>query len=250
MSILKDAIEKVVSLATPQTYNIGKDTYTINNSFQRVTPHIDRPGKIGFSSLDGIVQAVKTEIERNEVEKPLFINVESHKAVRVFTTYRKDNLARDTLYTAQPDLPDKFHEWLYHEDAIIVLRSQFIPNEGTEYLLDLLSRITNEDNVSSEDNGVSQKITASTGVQMKQIEHIKPRVALAPYRTFLEVEQPESDFLLRVKAGNKERGIQPQIGIIEADGGAWRLTAKKNIADYFRDHLSELVEVKKVIVTE
>lgn len=248
--MIKEAIEKIVSLATPKTYQIGSDTYTIDQNMRRVTPHVDRPPKMGFTSLDGIVQAIKTEIGREEVTKPLFVNIESHEDVRVFTTYRHDNLDRDLLYVASPDLPAKFAEWSYHEDAIIMLRSRFIPNEGTEYLLDLLARISNEDSVTSEDNGVSQKVSASMGIALKSFEQVKPRVALAPFRTFLEVPQPESEFLLRIKPGDKESGTQPKVGIIEADGGAWKLAAKHNIADYFQEHLAELIAEGQVVVAE
>ena len=40
------------------------------------------------------------------------------------------------------------------------------------------------------------------------------------FRTFLEVEQPESEFLLRV---DPDEGI----GFFEADGGIWKLEAPK-----------------------
>lgn len=247
--MLKEAIEKIVSLAKPEIYEVDGKTYS-TVGMDLVEPPIDRPAKMSFSSLDGIVQALKTELSRGEITKPVFICVESWKSVRVLTTWRKDNLDRDLLYTADAVLPDRFSEWSDHEDAIIMLRSRFIPNDGTEYMLDLLSRISNEDSVTSEDNGVSQKVSATTGVAMKKIEHIKPRVSLAPYRTFLEVEQPESEFLLRIKPGNKEHNIPPQVGIIEADGGAWKLAAKHNIADYFREHLAELIRQNQVVVAE
>lgn len=248
--MLKAAIEYITTLATPKTYDLNGDTYTNDANMRRIAPHVDRPSKMGFSSLDGIVQAIQTEISREEVTKPLFVNIESHEDVRVFTTYRHDNLDRDLLYTASPELPAKFSEWSNHEDAIIMLRSRFIPNGGTEYLLDLLARISNEDSVTSEDNGVSQKVSATMGVALKSLEQVKPRVALAPFRTFLEVQQPESEFLLRIKPGDKESGTPPKVGIIEADGGAWRLAAKHNIADYFREHLAGLIAAGQVVVAE
>ena len=46
---------------------------------------------------------------------------------------------------------------------------------------------------------------------------------LRPYRTFKEIDQPESQFLLRLN----ENG---NIGLFEADGGMWKLEAKKSIA--------------------
>jgi len=248
--MIAEAIEKIVKLATPKTYEIGKDTYTIDSSMRRIEPHVDRVKRIAFSSLDGVVKALKCEINRDEIQKPVFVNVDRHDHVSVFTTYRRDNLGRDSLYEAAPELPLPFSEWSSHDDAIIMLRSQFEQNGDVEYLLDLLSRLSSDDSVTSEDNGVTQKITATTGVDLKRYETPKARVILAPFRTFLEVGQPESEFLLRIKAGDKEKGVPPKVGIIEADGGAWKLAAKANIANYFRAHLADLIENGDVIVTE
>ena len=69
------------------------------------------------------------------------------------------------------------------------------------------------------------------------------RVMLRPFRTFLEVEQPESEFLLRV---DPDEGI----GFFEADGGIWKLEAKKNIADYFLKNMGDLIDAGKVVVMQ
>lgn len=61
--------------------------------------------------------------------------------------------------------------------------------------------------------------------------------------TFLEVEQPESEFLLRV---DPDEGI----GFFEADGGIWKLEAKKNIADYFLKNMGDLIDAGKVVVMQ
>lgn len=129
------------------------------------------------------------------------------------------------------------------EVALIELRSLCIPNEGTAYLLDLLSRMTNENSVSTNDNGVTQTVEARQGVALNALVEIKPRVMLRPFRTFLEVEQPESEFLLRV---DPDEGI----GFFEADGGIWKLEAKKNIADYFLKNMGDLIDAGKVVVMQ
>lgn len=126
---------------------------------------------------------------------------------------------------------------------LIELRSLCIPNEGTAYLLDLLSRMTNENSVSTNDNGVTQTVEARQGVALNAVVEIKPRVMLRPFRTFLEVEQPESEFLLRV---DPDEGI----GFFEADGGIWKLEAKKNIADYFLKNMGDLIDAGKVVVMQ
>ena len=115
--------------------------------------------------------------------------------------------------------------------------------ETTPYLLDLLSRITDEKSVSSKDNGVTQVVEARQGVALNAMVEIRPRVLLRPFRSFLEVEQPESEFLLRVDA---DKGI----GFFEADGGVWKLEAKRNIADYFARNLADLIDAGRVVVMQ
>lgn len=110
-----------------------------------------------------------------------------------------------------------------------------------EYVLNLLSKISDDNSVESADNGLSQSVEVRKGISLKANETIRPIVALTPFRTFLEVEQPESDFLLRVREGG-------QIGLMGADGGMWKLTAKKSIKDYFAENLEELITARQVIV--
>lgn len=70
---------------------------------------------------------------------------------------------------------------------------------------------------------------------------VKPRVALRPFRTFLEVEQPVSEFLLRLDDDGN-------VGLFEADGGMWQQTAKASIAAYFEDKLAQEVKDGKIVV--
>lgn len=70
---------------------------------------------------------------------------------------------------------------------------------------------------------------------------MKPRVPLRPYRTFQEVEQPESEFLLRLdEEGN--------IGLFEADGGMWKLTARQTVKAFLEKELSGLIAADAVYV--
>ena len=153
------------------------------------------------------------------------------------------DFSRNTLYRAKADAPGLRTGFRGREVALIELRSLCIPNEGTAYLLDLLSRMTNENSVSTNDNGVTQTVEARQGVALNAVVEIKPRVMLRPFRTFLEVEQPESEFLLRV---DPDEGI----GFFEADGGIWKLEAKKNIADYFLKNMGDLIDAGKVVVMQ
>ena len=95
--------------------------------------------------------------------------------------------------------------------------------------------------VSSVDNGISQEVSVKTGAVLKEQQTVQPIVHLQPYRTFLEVEQPVSDFLLRLdKEGHP--------ALYEADGGAWKVVAKRSIAAYLAEKLADQVERGDVVV--
>ena len=181
---------------------------------------------------------------RNESEHvglKIFIQVKDFKSVSVFTELDEDE-DRLYLYRCTADTPaittDRF---MTYEKAVIELRSLYIPNNGTEYLLKLLSSISNESKVTSSDNGVTQQVEAKSGIALSSMVKVEPRVTLQPFRTFIEVAQPASEFLLRIN----ERG---EIGFFPADGGVWKLEATRNVAAYFEEKLNDLIETGAVVV--
>ena len=232
--ILAEFVEKIISLKDPTIIEVAGQQYA-NQEFARIKPHVDRPSVYEVTGLDSIVQLLRKEIER--VGGFAFVRVAGHDRVYVSTSYRAD-MSRDTLYTATADVPGFRQGWRDQEQAVIELRSLFIPGAGTKYLLDLLSRMSKDSGVTTRDNGVTQTVEAKTGVSLRQNVEINPRVKLQPFRTFLEVEQPESEYLLRVDEN----------GRFEADGGVWKLEAKRNVKEYLAVELDDLVKSGQVVV--
>lgn len=236
--MLKDAIQYLVSLKDNKTYTINGETYS-DRELHRIPRYVPHPFSLGVSGLDSIVKLVRNELDMFD-NLPLFIRVDGARKVSVFSTY-DDEMDRDNLYEASCDVPDFREGFREQENAIIELRSKFAPGDGVDYLLDLLSRISKDNGVTTRDNGVSQEVEARTGVSLKQLVQVKPRVKLRPYRTFLEVEQPESEFILRLdNDGN--------VGLFEADGGMWKMQAKASIVAYFEEKLAEEITGGKVVV--
>lgn len=233
--MLKEAIEKILEIAPFQTVEIGGDTYS-DRRLVRVEPHVDRPAEITVNSLDSVAQLVKQEWDGDTM---VFIQVETPHAVKVFTTYGERYL-RSELYRAEYDGPVFQGGFREQQQAIIELRSRFIPNEGSEYLLGLLSRISQESTVASSDNGVTQTVEAKQGIALAAKVPVKPRVVLQPYRTFQEVEQPASEFLLRLDG-------EGHVGLFEADGGMWKLEAKARIKAYLEGALADM-EHKAIVM--
>ena len=238
--MLKEAIQEIVKLAGPKTFDIGGEHYA-SQALCRVDPKKDFPETITLNGLDSLCKLIRNEATDLFCDDQILVQVASYNHVRVYTTLDGE-MDRCYLYKCQADTPEaKTDRWLDHEAAVIQLQSMYIPNEDTAYLLSLLSSISKDSKVTTTDNGVTQTVEARKGVALMGNVQIKPRVTLRPFRTFLEVEQPESEFILRLSDNG-------EINLIGADGGAWKLEAVRNIAAYFETQLKDLVEQRKVVV--
>ena len=160
--MLAQMIDKIVSLKETKIFEIGGQTYT-DGHLTRIPPHVDRPEAISVSGLDGVCKLIRTELEK--VDTTIMVQAKSYKSVEVMTTYLPD-FSRNILYRAEADAPGLRTGFRGREVALIELRSLFIPNEGTAYLLDLLSRMTDEKSVRTNDNGVTQTVEARQGVSL------------------------------------------------------------------------------------
>ena len=236
-SFLKDLAEYIVELSKNKTYEIDGETYS-DKPLHRIEPYVPRPETLIVTGLDSIVELVQAEMERFNL--PVFVSIEGPREVAVITTLDHD-MNRDIPFRAVCDVPGFCEGFREYDEALIELRSKFIPGEDVDYILSLISRINRENGVTTMDNGVSQSVEARTGISLKQMVNVRPRVKLAPYRTFLEVPQPESEFILRLN----EDG---EVGLFEADGGMWKMEAKKNIYDYFRNAFPTEIIAGGVIV--
>lgn len=238
--MIKEALQYLVGLKDNKTYTIDGRTYS-DNPLHLIEQETYRRRGIEFGSLDAIVKMIIAEIgDYTDGTEPIFIHVKDHRNVDVFTRPDKKE-TRKWPYSARCNDADFSEGWRGQDSAIIELRSRFIPTEDSDYLISLISRISNDQGVKSEDNGVSQTVVVRKGISLAENELVKPRITLKPFRTFREVAQPESEFVLRV---DESRGI----GLFEADGGMWKMEAKDSIKAYFEKELREYVDYGSVIV--
>lgn len=242
-SFLKDAIDRIVELAKPYTIKTDDGRRYCTTYLREVKPEVELPARYSVDTLEALVKLIRTE---GVAQAPLlYVRVDSARRVMVDTTYTHKEYAefsRLPLYEAVSDVPSiSVNESISQERAIVELQSLYAITEDRDYLLSLLSRIDVNQGVSSVDNGISQEVSVKTGAVLKEQQTVKPIVHLQPYRTFLEVEQPASDFLLRLDKEGRP-------ALYEADGGAWKLEAKRNIAAYLGEKLADLVERGSVVV--
>lgn len=240
--MLKEAIEKILDIATPTILDREDGTFAVSaDNVMQIRPELDLPETINLTSLDALVKLVRTEATK--AESPLYITIPSHLSV---TCFGQPNKAlrehRQTYYvvnaTDVPGWDDR--KDLPFEQAAVALQTRFQEGGDREYTLRLLSQITTGAKVTYNDIGVATTIVTSKGVSLQENSQIRPLVRLRPYRTFQEITQPEGLFLIRIN----ERGIT----FTEADGGMWKLEARKTIAKYLEDGLEDLVQSGSVVI--
>ncbi len=202
----------------------------------------DAPSVFSTKTLASLVELILKENTHGSLND-LIIHVESPTKVNVHTALR-NHLDRFNLYSAVAELPRiTFENYMDVEQMNIMLKSTFVQSDMRDSLIQLLASLSEEAVKTTDDDGISQKVAVRTGVQTLSKVMVTPIVKLAPYRTFIEVPQPEGEFLLRLKTG-------PTAALFEADGGAWKMQARKNIKQYFETALADLIAAGKVVVTE
>jgi hypothetical protein len=259
------AIEKIVELSKPVVVKANGEEYILKGYSRATTPtdeyinlineqEVEKAklafygGEVfkGFTTLSSLCDIIKAEINCEAAAFPYFICVDEYNAVDVYGSY-ETNYSRRHLYQSISDNKHFDFGTLSLERAIITIQSKYTNNEGADYVIDLCSRVSNNSDVTSEDNGVSQKVQTTKGIALKKNEMVKNRVMLQPFRTFMEIEQPESEYLLRL--GENPSG-DVTVSLIESDGGAWKLKAKASIAEFLKANLTELITEGKVIVLQ
>lgn len=167
----------------------------------------------------------------------LVVHVVSPQVVRVLGPLQERARNREVFVeaTAQ-NLTDAFlGKWMPSDEFIIGLQTRFEASETRTAVLKLFSNISHEAARTSQDDGITQTVTAKSGIALKAEAAVPNPIGLVPFRTFREVVQPGSLFALRVNQSM-------QVGIFEADGGAWRLEAVNSIAAWLINRLA-MVEV-------
>lgn len=243
--MLKEFVEHLQNTAQPKLEKIGASTFAIfpGGHVQEVRETIDHPDMLPLTSLDALVKLVKTEALKADDSKPLYITIPDHTTVRCFT--QPDGEARyfrqffyEAKATDVPGWEEKVQ--LPFEEMQIALRTRFQETPDAIYAMKLLSDITTGGKITYNDNGIATSVVTKKGIDLQANETIRPIVTLKPYRTFQEVEQPESTFLIRVN----ERGIT----FIESDGGMWKLHARETVKKFLEDALDGEIADGRVYV--
>ena len=231
--MIKEALQYIVGLSEPNIKEINGETYT-DKSLHRIC-HNPKAAPIELTTLSSLVDYIKSKSDT--MEEKMIVHVVSPTQVKLYSNLDLDRV-REYMVEIKAELPQfAFGRFVEHENFIIGVQSMFIPNTDSELLLKFAGTVEGGTIADYGDDGVSQKATVKTGLASKSDAIIPSPVILKPYRTFTEVKQPESQFIFRMKEDKHNGGVQ--CALFEADGGAWKLEAMKNVKEYLEHELSE-----------
>lgn len=271
MNGLKEALEYAVGLSKPNyTEHEGekwadKQMYRIHHKQPKAEP-------IEMNTLTSLLDYIRSNTD--QMADHMIIHVQSPTKVSLYSQLDGDRI-RERLVEVKALLPQfEFGRFYPAESFVINVMSKFIggntgllnqesdqlPWKGEpeqdppaplcndkETILKYAGTVESGTVAQYGDDGVSQKAVIQQTVTSKEDVVIPSPVNLIPYRTFLEVEQPSSSFIFRMK--DVGHGAEPEMALFEADGGAWKINAMKSIHGYLKENLKDLIMESKVTYT-
>ena len=212
------------------------DLKEINGEFYSDRPlhrvnHNPKAAAIEMHTLSSLVDYIKSDFDTRE---KVFVHVISPQKVEVYSALDYDR-EREYLVEVNAQLPSfRFNDFMGHEEFCINLQSKFIDSPDRALLLKFAGTVEAGSVAQYGDDGVTQKATVKVGVASKGDAIVPNPVSLTAYRTFVEVDQPCTQYIFRMKQ-NSAGGVM--CGLFEADGGAWKIDAMDAIKTYLDEQL-------------
>lgn len=227
--MIREAMDRVLGLAQPNYLDIGALKYT-DKTLNLIYPPAAHP--VECSTLQSLVDLFNEDLDEVNPDK-VFVHITSPTAVELISK-NSDNHGRRRIW-ATAKYPEcktfGFGSWMDPENFIIAAQQHFQRvkverDDGTfakdlDYVLGVASKISAEHATDHEDDGFAQRVAVKQGVTLKGEQILKPMIQLAPYRTFVEIDQPLSQFVFRARVANGAVAL----ALFEGDGGRWRLGA-------------------------
>ena len=231
--MLKEAMQYITGLKAeamePKVVEIAGKTYCDKD----LTRYDREPmaDQIEATTLTAMIDYIKSCSK--ELRETMIIHVVSPARVELYSGLTKER-KREYLFKALAATPKfMYDKWYSQESFIIEMQADFEVTDDLQLILKVAGNVEAKTTQNYVDDGTSQRAVIKQGIASKADVLVPNPVTLVPYRTFLEVEQPASEFVFRIRDDHGE----PVFKIVEAEGGLWRNEAMANIKAYLIEAL-------------
>lgn len=224
--MIKKALEYIVGMSAPTITKIGGEDYS-DKPLNRIS-YNPKAEPIALTTLTSLVDYIRRDID--VMPGKMIVHVKSPTSVSLYSALDPARV-RERLAEVSADVPRfEFGHFIGHEEFCIALQAKFMPTDDRALLMKFAGTVEAGSVAEYGDDGITQKATIKTGIATKGDAIVPSPCVLKPYRTFVEVDQPESAFVFRMKQDSRSGEVM--CALFEADGGAWRRAAMRDIADY------------------
>lgn len=194
------------------------------------------------STLGALRDYLKENRDALDLSK-VICHVETPYRVTVGSVLRDGSRDRELFITAKAqdlltEFLGKFHS---QQDMVIGLQTRFLDAYDRALVLQVVGTIKEDSVTTSNDDGMTQQVTASAGTVMVKPTPLPNPVKLSGYRTFRDIRQVPVPYVLRAKGG--QNGQLPTVALFEADGGEWQLGTIADIHNWLKTNLPTDVAV-------
>lgn len=231
--MLKALYDAIRNDSTPNIVTEGQRKYSDKKLYPM---SLDEPEPLRVTSLDSVCDYIKTNVDKLCIEN-LLLTVDSPSHVTLYSDLQGPFSQRFRYLTAsmiEIELP--LEKYFPAEDFNVLIQATILNDFDKEKLLRYIANVKSVGEIGLYDDGTAQQVTVKKGISIVEKDVLPNPVTLAPFRTFLEIEQPESQFIFRIKEVN---GTFHYL-LKEADGGFWRNVAHQRIAEYLKNKLPDL----------
>lgn len=239
--MLEKALRYIVGLNKANEIYFNGGTFVDKQMTQLKTPKFPT---LEVNTLESVVTYLRKIKDERMYEgfSPTIVHIVDATTVELKNVAVPAEGRRDCMVRAKAEVPDFLYGQFYDAESFnIGMQSKFTETEDKGTILQVVGNLKEDAVRTLTDDGVSQVTAVRTGVATVADVKVPNPVVLRPFRTFIEVEQPESKFIFRMREGGK-------CALFEADGGAWKLEAKRNILNFLKENLQEEIESGKVVL--
>lgn len=237
-------VERLTREAVEPRYHMVGDLEMSTRLLIDNRPKEVEPAHLEVRTLQALLDYIGSEIDDAYLEtKKAFVHVAGPALVRFNTELFGVHHQRVTLMCAKMfDGPVfEFGAYMNQEMFIIGLQTCFVRTGDFDPLLSMVSGLMDEHVTEGNDDGVSQQVGVRRGVTTVGMEKVVNPVTLTPFRTFPEIGQPASRYVVRFRGGGE--GKIPLVALFEVPDGLWRLEATNAIQAFLKAQISQGIPV-------
>ena len=244
--MIAEAIQKLLDLSNGSVLTANGRAYSARPLHALASPE-PTPATLVVHTLSGLIdyvlatgEAAAPGFDAPLRDRDLAVHLVSPLEVRLVSTVFGDFHQRLGVMTATPFPISgfRFGTFMEVEEFIVALQACFVHDPHVDDLLEFVGSITRESSASVSDDGSSQTVVARKGIVHLEHRRVPNPVTLCPFRTFQEIEQPESRYVFRVRPGGEEE--LPTVALFEVVDNTWQVRAAQLVTEFIRGRLKDI----------